>query len=63
VSASSKSGRQQRQRWGPREIDVDILLTGIAWSRTIADGAAPTYVERFLFVLAPPQTSGPTCLA
>jgi 2-amino-4-hydroxy-6-hydroxymethyldihydropteridine diphosphokinase len=57
-------GRQQRERWGPREIDVDILLYG---DETV-DGPSltvphPRIWER-LFVLAPladlrPDLAGP----
>ena len=57
-------GRKQRERWGPREIDIDVLLFG---EERIAEGdfevPHPRMWER-AFVLAPlaelaPEMTGP----
>ena len=46
-------GRQQRERWGPREIDLDVLVFGRSTVKTqLIDVPHPRMSER-LFVLAP----------
>ncbi len=54
-----KMGRQRREKWGPRLIDLDILLYGSEEVNTPELAIPHPYMRERLFVLLPLQEINP----
>ena len=54
-----KMGRQNREKWGPREIDIDILLFGDLIVSSEQLTIPHPYLRKRLFVLVPLQEIQP----